>query len=96
MGIQDQPVCHEGAQSEQAIPENEEQGWQESLDDLKMAWFSVNSGRRRWCLVMGTACEGLEGQSTADWAPTGQSCRVEVTGGGPGSHCTLLWRSSHL
>src|SRR3712207_7870648 len=37
---------------------------------LKMVWFSMNSRKRHWRLVMGTACEGPEGMCTADRAPS--------------------------
>lgn len=51
------------------ILENEKQGWRSSLDCPKVVWFSVNSRKKQWCLVMGTACQGPEGECTASLGP---------------------------
>lgn len=45
---------------------NKKQGWRSSLDCPKVVWFSATSRKKQWCLVMGTACQGPEGECTAN------------------------------
>lgn len=69
------------------ILENKKQGWRSSLDCPKVVRFSANSRKKQWCLVMGTACQGPEGECTANLGAQQGRAR----GGAIGARATQLW-----